>query len=317
MKFKINTFRWICKEANTLRRSTLQDGSPNIEWDKVEPSDDYECLGMCVNSTKADVLIALKCVQQPDGMVAWVEEGKVVSTEDIIKRADETKDKCEAKCPTLPDVFDWECTSKMAPDEILEPGTPSRPGHECDARCKNTFGKNTTSVLTVECKLDSAGKPMWHDDSKVISVEDIVKKAKECPCEELPDYFAWKCSVKGRELTAEQIEEPPKDGRKCKGYCFEENAANTSVLIELDCVLKGNVPNWQNPKGEVVTMDDIKLKADEANTSECKPKPECTPLPDSLFKWSCTLGCFKKACLKKRHSNVQFIQSGVQNLHCK
>ena len=85
--------------------------------------------------------------------------------------------------------------------------------------------------------------------------------------------------------------EPARDGTECKGYCFEKNAKNVSVMIDIVCVLKINIPNWTTPGGALITIDDVKLTAERANETECiaSCKDIKTKDPGSLFKWNCTL----------------------------
>ena len=281
----------------------FQEGEPNKQPEDVQPGDDYECLGFCKNSTRKDVLIELKCHEgENPGDAVWISEGKTVTSEDIIVKAEEFKEYCEPKCRELPDVFSWECFL----NETEVAGGRVGPGVECRGQCKNLVGTNVTSALTVQCKLDENGEAVWHNKTEVISDEEIIVHAKLCPCHDLPDVFAWQCFKEDGDvqLTKEQIKEPARDGRKCKGYCFEKNARNTSALIEIDCVLKGNTPNWESPNGVVVTIDKIKLTAERANDTECQIA--CPPLPDSLFKWNCTLKVTETAIYSSCGMNILF-----------
>ena len=267
-------------------RRIFQEGEAHKQPEDVQPGDGYECLGLCKNSTITDVHIEIMCHEgKKPGDAVWMEKGKTITTEDIIIRAEEVKEDCEPKCTDLPDSFSWECFL----NETEIPGGRVGPGVECRGQCKNLVGTNATTAITVQCKLDENGEARWHNKTEVISDEEITVQAKLCPCHDLPDVFAWQCFTEDGDvqLTKEQIKEPARDGRKCKGYCFEKNARNTSALIEIDCVLQGNIPNWETPNGVVVTIDEIKLSAERANETECQIA--CPPLPDSLFEWNCTL----------------------------
>ena len=233
--------------------------------------------------------MTLKCHPgEKPGEAYWFEEGKKITDEIIIAKAEKVKEECEEKCTELPDSFSWECFL----NETLIPDGKVGPGVECRGQCKNLVGTNATTAVTVKCKLDENGEAKWHNKTEVVSNEQIEVLAKLCPCHDLPDVFAWKCFAEDEDvqLTAEQIKEPATDGRKCQGYCFEENAKNTSAIIEIICVLKGNIPNWETPGGVVVTIDEIKLTADRANETECQIAT-CEGFPDKadLFKWNCTL----------------------------
>ena len=267
----------------------FQEGEPQKQPEEVQPGDGYECLGMCRNSTKQEVFIEVKCNEgEKPGQAFWFEEGRRVTNEMIIDKSEDpqVKEQCEDKCSELPDVFDWECFL----NETEVPGGQVGPGVECKGQCKNLKGTNATSALTVQCKLDEKGNAVWQNKTEVISDKQIEVQARLCPCHELPDVFAWKCFAK--ENVGISHKEPARDGTKCKGYCFEKDAKNTSAIIDIVCVLKDNMPNWETPGGVVVTIDEIKLSADRANETECKDA-SCEDIkdkdPGSLFKWNCTL----------------------------
>ena len=255
----------------------------------VKPGDSYKCLGMCLNSTKTDVFIELECkTGEKPGEAFWFEEGTRVTTEMIILKAEEVKEQCEDKCPELPDVFNWECFL----NETKIPGGEVGPGVECKGQCKNLVGTDAKYAITVQCKLDSEGQAVWHNGTEVIFGRDIEVLAKLCPCDELPDVFAWKCEKDERRVP---YTVPAIDGTKCKGYCFEETAKNTSAIIDIVCVLKDNTPNWETPGGVVVTIEGIKLTADKANETECLDAT-CDDIkdkdPEGRFKWTCKLKVF-------------------------
>merc|ERR1719500_589981 len=62
-------------------------------------------------------------------------------------------------------------------------------------------------------------------------------------------------------------------------------------MIDIVCVLKDNIPNWETPDGALITIDDVKLTAERANETECIASCEDIKEkdPGSLFKWNCTL----------------------------
>ena len=267
----------------------FQEGEPQKQPDEVQPGDEYECLGMCKNSTKQEVFIELKCHEgDTPGQAVWFEEGTRITNEMIIDKSEDpqVKEQCEDKCSKLPDTFYWECFL----NETEIPGGRVGPGVECKGQCKNLYGTNATSALTVQCKLDDSGKAVWHNKTEVISDKQIEVQAKLCPCHQLPDVFAWRCFVTEKISTSHK--DPARDGTKCKGYCFEENAKNTSAIIDIVCILKDNAPNWETPGGVVVTIDEIKLTADRANETECQDA-SCDDIitkdPGNRFKWNCTL----------------------------
>ena len=267
----------------------FQEGKPQKKPEEVKPGDEYECLGLCLNSTNTEVFIELKCHEaEKPGEAFWFEEGKRVTNEMIIDRSEDpqVKEECDPKCSELPDSFSWECflnETKIPADRRV------RPGVECKGQCHNLVGTNTTSAITVQCKLDEKGEAVWHNKTEVISDEQIEVQAKLCPCDELPDVFFWKCLSK--ENVSISHKEPARDGTECKGYCFEKNAKNVSVMIDIVCVLKINIPNWTTPGGALITIDDVKLTAERANETECiaSCKDIKTKDPGSLFKWNCTL----------------------------
>ena len=177
------------------------------------------------------------------------------------------------------------------------PQTSNPVGVKCEGQCKELRGTRETSAITVECKLDGDGNPKWHKGTELISNDEITVSAKKCPCEELPDVFAWKCRFANNTvLNDDQVKKPALNGRECEGFCLENDAVNSSAIVKYTCVLKDNIPNWET-NGAVVTIANIKVAANDAKTSECKKPATCEDIketdPGNKFDWNCTVEVLK------------------------